>query len=67
VAFGVVNGLLIKGLAPRTVGGVARILTLPGDDESGNASVPEYERFVEATRDALEWGRRFASARTARR
>jgi len=29
IAFGVVNGLLIKGLAPRTAGGVARIVTLP--------------------------------------
>ena len=40
IAFGVVNGLLIKGLAPRTADGVARIVTLPGDDEGGNASVP---------------------------
>ena len=54
IAFGVVNGLLIKGLAPRTADGVARIATLPGDDEGGNAWVPEYERFAAATRGALD-------------
>jgi len=54
VAFGVVNGLLIKGAATRTVSGVGRILTTPGGDESGNASMPEYERFADATRGALE-------------
>jgi len=54
IAFGVVNGLLIKGLAPRTADGVARIVTLPGDDEDGNASVPEYERLAAATRGALD-------------
>lgn len=54
MAFGVVNGLLIKGLAPRTLDGVARILTLPGDDESGNASLPELQRFAAATRGALD-------------
>jgi predicted permease len=54
IAFGVVNGLLIEGLAPRTAGGVARIVTLPGDDEGGSASVPEYERFAAATHGALD-------------
>lgn len=37
VAFGVVNGLLIKGLATKTASGVGRIVTSPGGDESGNA------------------------------
>jgi predicted permease len=54
VAFGVVNGLLIKGVAARTGSGVGRILTTPDGDESGNASMPEYERFADATRGALE-------------
>ena len=56
VAFGVVNGLLIKGRAIRTASGVGRILTLPGGDESGYASMAEYERFAEATRGALDLG-----------
>jgi predicted permease len=54
VAFGVVNGLLIKGFATRTASGVGRIVTTPGGDESGSASLQEYERFVEATRGALD-------------
>jgi hypothetical protein len=54
VAFSVVNGLLIKGFASRTVSGVGRIVMTPGGDESGYASLPEYDRFAEATRGSLD-------------
>jgi predicted permease len=54
VAFGVVNGLLIKGFARKTASGVGRIVTIPGGDDSGSASLQEYERFADATRGALE-------------
>src|SRR6185436_16283125 len=56
VAFGVVNGLLIKGFKGKTGGGVGRIVTIPGGDEGGYASMPEYERFAEAARDTLDIG-----------
>jgi predicted permease len=55
VAFGVVNGLLIRGFKGRTASDVGRIVTIPGGDES-YASMPEYERFAEATRGALDIG-----------
>ena len=54
VAFTVVNGLLFKGSAISTAGDVGRIATTPGGDESGYASLPEYQRFADATRDALD-------------
>jgi predicted permease len=54
VAFTVVNGLLFKGSAASAAPGVGRILTTPGGDESGNASLAEYERFADATRDAFD-------------
>ena len=54
VAFSVVNGLLFKTFATRTLPGVGRIATTPGGDESGYASLQEYERFAEATRGALD-------------
>jgi predicted permease len=53
VAFTVVNGLLFKGAEMRHSPDLGRILTTPGGDESGNVSLPEYERFAEATRGAL--------------
>jgi putative ABC transport system permease protein len=56
VAFGVVNGLLIKGFKGKTANDVGRIVTIPGGDEGGYASMPEYERFAEAARDALDIG-----------
>jgi len=54
VAFGVVNGLLFKGYALSGIPGIGRILTTPGGDESGYASIPEYERFSDATTDVLD-------------
>jgi predicted permease len=54
VAFSVVNGLLFKGFSVAADGGVGRIATTPGGDESGYASLAEYERFVDATRGALD-------------
>ena len=54
VAFSVVNGLLFKGFALSRIPGVGRILTTPGGDESGYASIPEYERFAESTRAVLD-------------
>lgn len=54
VAFGVVNGLLIKGFTTRAANGVGRIVTSPGGDEGGSASLQEYERFAETTRGALD-------------
>ncbi len=54
VAFTVVNGLLFKrhGVAARA--DVGRIATTPGGDESGSASLAEYERFAEATSGSLD-------------
>jgi predicted permease len=54
VAFSVVNGVLFKGSALRGVPGSGRILTTPGGDESGYASIPEYDRFREATSEVLD-------------
>ncbi|MGH9387419.1 MAG: ABC transporter permease [Vicinamibacterales bacterium] len=54
VAFSVVNGLLFKGFASKVGGDVGRIVTTPGGDESGNASLQEYERFAAATSGALD-------------
>ena len=54
VAFGVVNGLLIKSFRNKVVEGVGRIATMPGGDESGYASLAELERFTDATRDTLD-------------
>jgi predicted permease len=54
VAFSVVNGILFKGSALRGIPGTGRILTTPGGDESGYASIPEYERFRDATREVLD-------------
>lgn len=54
VAFGVVNGLLFKGTTARGLPGVGRIATTPSDDEGGHASIAERDRFIAATRGALE-------------
>ncbi|MGE3276681.1 MAG: FtsX-like permease family protein [Vicinamibacterales bacterium] len=50
VAFGVVNGLLLKGFTTAAGPGVGRLKTTPTGDENGYASLPEYSRFEEATR-----------------
>lgn len=54
VAFGVVNGMLFKGYALSGIPGTGRIVTTPGGDESGYASLEEYQRFADATRDVLD-------------
>jgi predicted permease len=54
VAFAVVNGFLFKGYALKGIPGVGRLATTPGGDESGYASLPEYERFADATAGALD-------------
>ena len=54
VAFSVVNGLLFKGYALSGIPDTGRILTTPGGDENGNASIAEYERFKDATVSALD-------------
>ena len=54
VAFTVVNGLLFKGFIVSATDGAGRILTTPGGDEAGNASLDEYRRFRDTTRDALD-------------
>jgi predicted permease len=54
VAFAVVNGFLFKGYALKGIPGVGRLVTTPGGDESGYASLPEYERFADATAGALD-------------
>ncbi len=54
VAFGVVNGLFFKGSAVSARAGVGRVLTTPGGDEGGNGSIPDFERFAEATKGSLE-------------
>src|SRR5262245_39794777 len=54
VAFTVVNGLLFRGSARSTAADVGRVLTTPGGDEGGNASLDEYRRFAEAARGTLD-------------
>jgi predicted permease len=54
VAFSVVNGLLLKDSWLRATDDFGRIATTPGGDESGYASLGEYERFQEATRGAID-------------
>ena len=56
VAFSVVNGIVLRGFATTARSGVGRIITTPGSDEGGNASLAEYERFAEATRGSLDLG-----------
>jgi predicted permease len=53
VAFTVVNGLIFKG-PELAADGVGRIVTTPGGDEMGDASLAEYGRFGEATHGALD-------------
>jgi predicted permease len=54
VAFSVVNGLLFKGTALSGIPNTGRVLTTPGGDETGYASLPEFERFREATSGVLD-------------
>jgi predicted permease len=54
VAFSVVNGMLFKGFALNGLPGAGRIMTTPGGDEEGNASMAEFEQFREATAGSLD-------------
>jgi putative ABC transport system permease protein len=54
VAFSVVNGILFKGYALNGIPDTGRILTTPGGDETGYASLDEYRRFADATREVLD-------------
>jgi len=54
VAFTVVNALLFKGSATSGHPDVGRVATTPGGDEGGYGSLPDYQRFAEATRGTLE-------------
>jgi predicted permease len=54
IAFSVVNGILYKDSWIGATNDMGRVETTPGTDESGYASLAEYERFVEATRGALD-------------
>ena len=56
VAFSVVNGVVLRGFATRAKDGVGRVITTPGSDEGGNASLAELERFADATRGSLDLG-----------
>lgn len=54
VAFTVVNALLFKGSAISGHPEVGRVATTPGGDEGGNGSLPDYQRFADATRGSLD-------------
>lgn len=54
VAFSVVNGILFKGYALAGLPNSGRVITTPGGEEDGNASVAEFERFRDATQGALD-------------
>ena len=53
VAFTVINGLLFKGPAMKDAG-AGRLMTTPGGDEGGHASLAEYERFADGSRESME-------------
>lgn len=54
VGFSVVNALLFKGSATSGRSDVGRVLTTPGGDEGGYGSLPDLERFADATRGSLD-------------
>jgi len=54
VAFSVVNGLLFKSSFLSGIPNTGRILTTPGGDESGYASIAEYQRFKDGTTSVLD-------------
>ncbi len=54
VAFTVVNALLFKGSATSGHPDVGRLATTPGGDEGGYGSLPDFQRFADATRGSLE-------------
>lgn len=54
VAFSVVNGILFKSYALFGALEGGRVITTPGDDESGYASIAEYQRVADATSGVLD-------------
>ncbi|MDP2317808.1 MAG: ADOP family duplicated permease [Acidobacteriota bacterium] len=54
VAFTVVNALLFKGSATSGHPDVGRLATTPGGDDGGYGSLPDFQRFADATRRSLE-------------
>lgn len=54
VAFTVINALLFKESAVSQHPDVGRVLTTPGDDEGGYGSLPDFQRFADATRGSLD-------------
>lgn len=54
VAFTVVNGVLFKSWTSNAPENLGRIVTIPGGDEDGNASLAEYRTFVDATAGTLD-------------
>ena len=54
VAFSVVNGVLFKSSSTSGHPELGRIITSPGGDEGGNGSIPDFERFADATHGALD-------------
>ncbi|MGE3889371.1 MAG: FtsX-like permease family protein [Vicinamibacterales bacterium] len=54
VGFTVVNSVFLKGAGNAVGVDVGRIITTPGSEESGNASLEELERFSAATNGALD-------------
>lgn len=54
VAFSVVNGVLFKSFAASRIPDGGRVLTTPGGDEEGYASLAEYQRFGDASAGVLE-------------
>lgn len=54
VAFTVINSVFLRGAGQSVGADVGRIITTPGDEESGNASLAELERVEEATAGALD-------------
>jgi predicted permease len=54
VAFTVVNALLFKGSAVSGHPDVGRVVTTPPGDEGGYGSLPDFQRFADATRGSLD-------------
>jgi len=54
VAFTVINSVFLKGAGQAVGDDVGRIVTTPGSEEAGHASLAEVERFAAATSGALD-------------
>ena len=54
VAFTVVNGLLFSGSAVSGHPDLVRVFATPGGDEGGYVSVPDFQRFADASKSAID-------------